>query len=297
LVAIPNQVKALKTFLGEAALVSSEKYNSKEESPSLSEESRKSFTCPKCGKAIEVPFIKHGPWEVYYPKVKCSDCRKDISTSFFVYLTESGTRFKRSKNIGKKSFWNASGTQEIVNVEDESLTFEQALKVLTPKQAAFVLEYVKDFNGTRAAVRAGYPPKNARIIASQNLTLLNISRALRAFFRTKRVESKKTVDDIEKKLEQIVFTNITDIIGWTRDGVTFAKDSDNLPEAAKAAVKNMKFTENMSGISVEVEMADRIRALKLLGMQKGMFNKKVQVIAKGETYAEWRRRVGMSQPK
>jgi len=33
---------------------------------------------------------------------------------------------------------------------------------LTPKQAAFVAEYLKDSNGTRAAIVAGYGEKNAK---------------------------------------------------------------------------------------------------------------------------------------
>ena len=32
---------------------------------------------------------------------------------------------------------------------------------LTPKQKRFVAEYLKDFNGTQAAIRAGFSPKRA----------------------------------------------------------------------------------------------------------------------------------------
>lgn len=43
-------------------------------------------------------------------------------------------------------------------------------KQLTPIQRRFVDEYVIDLNGTQAAIRAGYSPKTARSIASENLT-------------------------------------------------------------------------------------------------------------------------------
>jgi phage terminase small subunit len=45
---------------------------------------------------------------------------------------------------------------------------------LTDKQAAFAREYVKDFNGTQAAIRAGYSPKSARVQAVGLLAKPNI---------------------------------------------------------------------------------------------------------------------------
>lgn len=41
---------------------------------------------------------------------------------------------------------------------------------LTHKQRAFVDEYMKDFNATQAALRAGYSPKSARTIGPENLS-------------------------------------------------------------------------------------------------------------------------------
>jgi len=49
---------------------------------------------------------------------------------------------------------------------------------LTPKQLAFIREYIKDHNGSAAAVRAGYSEKTAKEQASQLLTKLNIKEAI-----------------------------------------------------------------------------------------------------------------------
>jgi len=40
---------------------------------------------------------------------------------------------------------------------------------LTPKQKAFVEEYLIDLNATQAAIRAGYSPATAGSIGSENL--------------------------------------------------------------------------------------------------------------------------------
>lgn len=45
---------------------------------------------------------------------------------------------------------------------------------LTEKQKAFCREYILDWNGTKAAIRAGYSENSAAEIASQNLIKLNI---------------------------------------------------------------------------------------------------------------------------
>jgi D-tyrosyl-tRNA(Tyr) deacylase len=39
---------------------------------------------------------------------------------------------------------------------------EQVLNTLSPKQEAFCREYIVDWNGTQAAIRAGYAPGSAQ---------------------------------------------------------------------------------------------------------------------------------------
>ena len=52
-------------------------------------------------------------------------------------------------------------------------------KVLTPRQARFVEEYLKDLNGTQASIRAGYSAKTANEQAAQNLAKLSIQQAVK----------------------------------------------------------------------------------------------------------------------
>ena len=51
-------------------------------------------------------------------------------------------------------------------------------KRLTRKRRRFVEEYAVDWNGTQAAIRAGYSARNARKLASENLTKLDILEEL-----------------------------------------------------------------------------------------------------------------------
>ena len=51
-------------------------------------------------------------------------------------------------------------------------------KELTPKQAAFVQEYLKDLNGTQAAIRAGYSKKTANEQAARLLANASVQAAV-----------------------------------------------------------------------------------------------------------------------
>lgn len=58
----------------------------------------------------------------------------------------------------------------------------------TAKQRAFVLEYPKDFNGTKAAIRAGYSEKGANVAAIRALSNATILEAIEKEY-TKRAMS------------------------------------------------------------------------------------------------------------
>lgn len=60
-------------------------------------------------------------------------------------------------------------------------------KKLTPKQEAFCQEYIKDFNATQAAVRAGYSERTAKECGYELLTKLHIQGRV-AQLKAKRCE-------------------------------------------------------------------------------------------------------------
>ena len=61
------------------------------------------------------------------------------------------------------------------------------MKPLTPKQAAFVREYLVDLNATQAAIRAGYSKRTAKSQGQRLLTNVDVQRAIQSAI-TKRAE-------------------------------------------------------------------------------------------------------------
>ncbi len=76
---------------------------------------------------------------------------------------------------------------------------------LTDKQAAFVREYCVDWNGTQAAIRAGYSAKTAQEQSSRLLSKAIVQAAV-AEARAAAVEKNAvTVDEILGGLREIAF--------------------------------------------------------------------------------------------
>lgn len=97
---------------------------------------------------------------------------------------------------------------------------------LSPKRQAFSREYVKDFNGAQAAIRAGYSAKTARSIANKLLTIIDVREAIR-----EKVEM--TPDEVKSRLADIARGDMADLMEISTSGFTLElmiDDPNNLGE-------------------------------------------------------------------
>lgn len=67
----------------------------------------------------------------------------------------------------------------------------------------FCQEYVVDFNGTRAAIAAGYSKKTANRIANQNLSKLDIQNRIKELTQKKVKRIEYTQDDVMRDLLEV----------------------------------------------------------------------------------------------
>ena len=74
---------------------------------------------------------------------------------------------------------------------------------LTPKQAAFVQEYLIDLNATQAAIRAGYSDKSASRIAMELLNKTHVSCAIQTALKERVKRTKITVDYVLKGFKDV----------------------------------------------------------------------------------------------
>lgn len=150
---------------------------------------------------------------------------------------------------------------------------EVILMALTKKQKLFIEEYLIDLNATQAAIRAGYSTDTAKEIGCENLTKPNIRMHIDKALAERSRRTGVTADRVVQELAKIAFVNAVDVI----DPGTATIKEDALPEdtAAIQSVKVKTFGED--GLEREIKMADKIKALELLGKHMGMFKDKVDV--------------------
>ena len=148
-------------------------------------------------------------------------------------------------------------------------------RILTGKQELFVDEYLVDFNGTQAAIRAGYSRKTARAIASENLKKPSIQAEIKRRTRHRKKQSETRAERVIAELTQIAFANFADILDANGD----FKDLKDWPPETCAAVLSFRSVERYSGQGenrkmvakrVSVKMRDKLKALKLLLAYYGM---------------------------
>jgi phage terminase small subunit len=97
------------------------------------------------------------------------------------------------------------------------------MEKLTAKQKVFVCEYLKDFNGTRAAIRAGYSVRSACEIASETLRIPKIAKEIQRNIE----ERSMSASEVLLRLADIARGNITDLMDVTSAGFTVDLQDDD----------------------------------------------------------------------
>lgn len=139
---------------------------------------------------------------------------------------------------------------------------------MTDKQERFCEEYMIDLNATQAAVRAGYSPKTANEQGSQLLAKLSIQNRIAQLQAEQSRRTGVSADRVVRELAKIAFVNAADLIDPKTASLKSDVSHDDL--AAVQSVKVKTFGED--GLEQEVKLADKLRALDLLGKHLGMFN-------------------------
>ena len=146
---------------------------------------------------------------------------------------------------------------------------------LTPKQKIFADEYLIDLNATRA-YKVAYPK-----VKSKETAAVNGSRILRnakvVDYIQKRMKDREkrteiTQDRVLQELAKIGFADVTDFVTIEGSFVK-VKTTDQMPRDKLGAIAGIK--EGANGI--EIKMADKLKALELLGKHLGMYQNNLSV--------------------
>lgn len=144
---------------------------------------------------------------------------------------------------------------------------ERSSKGLTPKQQLFAVEFLRDLNATRAAMRAGYSVRTARKAGSRLLAVPAIKVAIE--HATVRILQRAEID-AERVVREAAAVAFADTAKFF-DTAGNLLPIDKLPENLRRALTAFE-TEEIPGADpgervstvTRVQLADRTAALKFL---------------------------------
>lgn len=142
---------------------------------------------------------------------------------------------------------------------------------LNPRQAIFCEEFIKDYNGTQAAIRAGYSEKTARQIATENLTKPAIQAYIQQIIKQEFDKRFITKEALFNRLDNLSKGNMLDVCKWDENGIKI-KSSKELEKDKTAAIKTLKIKtrtttledKEIHEIETEIGLHDAIKATELL---------------------------------
>jgi phage terminase small subunit len=163
---------------------------------------------------------------------------------------------------------------------------------LNAKRTRFVAEYLKDLNGTQAAIRAGYSKKTAYSQADELLKIPEVRKYLDQQQAKLAEKHGVTVDKIVGELSRIAFSDIRNSVAWRSNVTEMGQDeetgepilnitnqielidSDKIDDATAAAISEIG-RDSRGGLKIKFH--DKRAALVDLGKHLGMFREKIDL--------------------
>ncbi|WP_157442639.1 terminase small subunit [Deinococcus misasensis] len=152
-------------------------------------------------------------------------------------------------------------------------------RTLTNMQERFCDEYMVDLNATKAAIRAGYSPKSAHVIAHDLLKNPLVAQHITTLKRKKAQKNEITAQRVIEELAAIAFSSTRDLGVWDADGLT-PYPSSILTRDEAASVKRVKMKKTISQVSelvtdttieIEIQQHDKLAALDKLAKHFGIY--------------------------
>lgn len=159
---------------------------------------------------------------------------------------------------------------------------------LTPRQLLFVDEYVKDFNGSRAAIAAGYSKKTAKESACQVLTSINVKKYILKEFEKLGGATQMALRETFK----LAASDIADYCEIEPGGGLRQKPFEEMPEGATSCIKELKVKRNITESAdgkrtfttdmVEYKLHDKCKSIDNILKIAQLITDKIDITSGGE---------------
>jgi len=148
---------------------------------------------------------------------------------------------------------------------------------LTPKQAIFAAEYLIDSNATRAAIAAGFAQAGAHVRGARLLKNAKVAAAIADAKARVAQKYEVSIERTVSTLAKVAYHDLAEMVD--EDGVVLPVQ--RMGEAIRTVIAGLE-VETTDGpgrvrtVTQKVKIADRIRALELLGKYQKIFTDRIE---------------------
>ncbi len=140
---------------------------------------------------------------------------------------------------------------------------------LDPQYETFCLEYIKDFNGRRAAIAAGYSEVSAHVQATRLLKNDNVQIRLKELVCEKMDSLNVNKESVIREMARLAFSDLSHY--FDKNGNITLEDFKKLTPDQTAALADVRQVQTKDGPMIRVKLYDKLKALELLGRYLNLF--------------------------
>jgi phage terminase small subunit len=146
---------------------------------------------------------------------------------------------------------------------------------ITPQMRVFAEQIIIGWSPEEAVVRAGWPEERARWKARELLSTPAVAELIYEMRCTGEglpgsAVDRLKIDNILLRLTNLAYSNILDYVEWNNDELTVKKSSDLTRNQAEC-IRSIEVEPNKYGNKIKIKMHDKLRAIEMLGKNRGMF--------------------------
>lgn len=146
--------------------------------------------------------------------------------------------------------------------DDASDGVTSALDQLEEKQQLFVREYIRDLNGTKAAIRAHYAEDSAHVQASRMLSYAKVQNAIAELKAQRNKQLNVDAGYVLQRLLDVDQLDVVDIL----DNSGAIKPVNEWPKEWRQNISSFEVASDEQGTSVaKIKFPDKVKNLELIG--------------------------------
>ena len=154
--------------------------------------------------------------------------------------------------------------------------------MLNEKQQRFIVEYRKDLNATKAAIRAGYSKKCAHSQGPRLLENAEIKAALAESQAKALDRADLSADRVLEEMRRLAFSNVQDLFdehGDLRPIQTLTREQAACISSLEVIMKNATARDGKIDRVLKIKTWDKPKVMEMLGKHFALLTERVQIEA------------------